>query len=59
MRSISLYGLSDVTLTFHDGTDDYFARQRVFEQLPDVQLPRGSRRACRRSSRRRGSCTAT
>jgi cobalt-zinc-cadmium resistance protein CzcA len=41
MRSISLYGLSDVTLTFADGTDNYFARQRVFERVPDVELPAG------------------
>jgi len=41
VRSISLYGLSDVTLTFEDNTDDYFARQRVFERLPDVDLPEG------------------
>jgi cobalt-zinc-cadmium resistance protein CzcA len=41
MRSISLYGLSDVTLTFVDGTDNYFARQRVFERVPDVELPPG------------------
>jgi len=41
VRSISLYGLSDVTLTFEDNTDDYFARQRVFERLPDVDLPDG------------------
>src|SRR5579864_5196236 len=27
MRSISLYGLSDVILTFQENTDDYFARQ--------------------------------
>src|SRR5208282_3726867 len=27
MRSISLYGLSDVILTFDDGTDSYLARQ--------------------------------
>src|SRR6266566_7645935 len=33
MRSISLYGLSDVVLTFEEGTDDYFARQIVFERL--------------------------
>src|SRR6201986_2748646 len=33
MRSISLYGLSDVILTFDEGTDDYFARQQVFERL--------------------------
>ncbi|MBX6331856.1 MAG: efflux RND transporter permease subunit [Gemmatimonadaceae bacterium] len=41
IRSISLYGLSDVTLTFEDNTDDYFARQQVFERLPGVELPEG------------------
>jgi cobalt-zinc-cadmium resistance protein CzcA len=40
-RSISLYGLSDVTLTFEDGTDNYFARQQVFNLLPGVSLPDG------------------
>jgi cobalt-zinc-cadmium resistance protein CzcA len=40
-RSISLYGLSDVTLTFEDGTDNYFARQQVFNLLPGVSLPSG------------------
>ncbi len=41
MRSISLYGLSDVTLTFTDGTDNYFARQRVFNRMGDLSLPDG------------------
>src|SRR6202047_2231210 len=43
MRSISLYGLSDVILTFDEGKEDYFARQVVFERLSDVQgnLPTG------------------
>ncbi len=43
MRSISLYGLSDVILTFEEGSDDYFAREVVFERLSDVQpnLPMG------------------
>ena len=40
-RSISLYGLSDVTLTFADGTASYFARQRVYNRLPDITLPSG------------------
>jgi heavy metal efflux system protein len=40
-RSISLYGLSDVTLTFADGTTSYFARQRVYNRLPDITLPSG------------------
>ncbi|HXI20935.1 MAG TPA: efflux RND transporter permease subunit, partial [Gemmatimonadales bacterium] len=41
IRSISLYGLSDVRMTFEDGTDNYFARQQVFERLPDLELPDG------------------
>ncbi len=41
VRSISLYGLSSVRITFVHGTDSYFARQQVFERLPDVQLPTG------------------
>ncbi|MEP6473022.1 MAG: efflux RND transporter permease subunit, partial [Gemmatimonadota bacterium] len=41
IRSISLYGLSSVRLTFEDGTDNYFARQQVFERLPDLSLPDG------------------
>src|SRR5215467_8281915 len=41
MRSISLYGLSDIRLTFEEDTDDYFARQVVFERLADVTLPTG------------------
>ena len=41
MRSISLYGLSDIRLTFKESTDDYFARQVVFERLGDATLPDG------------------
>ena len=41
MRSISLYGLSDVRLTFEENVDPYFARQVVFERLSDAQLPTG------------------
>ena len=41
MRSVSLYGLSSLRLTFEEGTDDYFARQVVFERLGDVELPQG------------------
>src|SRR5215831_20121770 len=41
MRSISLYGLSDVRLTFDEGVDPYFARQVVFERLGDAALPQG------------------
>src|ERR1700753_1164464 len=41
MRSVSLYGLSDVVLTFEDGTDNYFARQQVYNARPDIDLPSG------------------
>src|SRR5450432_2371688 len=41
MRSISLYGLSDLRLTFEENTDDYLARQLVFERLGQATLPTG------------------
>src|ERR1700726_3027937 len=41
MRSISLYGLSDVIMTFDKDTDSYFARQIVFERLADASVPSG------------------
>ncbi len=41
VRSISLYGLSDVRLTFGNGTDNYFARQQVFQRISDLSLPTG------------------
>ncbi len=41
MRSVTLYGLSDIQLTFEDQTDNYFARQVVFERMGDAQLPSG------------------
>ena len=40
-RSISLYGLSDVILTFQNGTEDYFARQQVFNRVGELTLPSG------------------
>ena len=41
LRSISLYGLSDVRLTFQEDVDPYFARQIVFQRLSDAVLPAG------------------
>src|ERR1700732_816244 len=40
-RSISLYGLSVVILTFDEDTHDYFARQVVFQRLSEVRFPAG------------------
>lgn len=42
-RSLSRYGLSQVTVVFEDGTDLYWARQQIAERLQEVrgQLPAG------------------
>ena len=42
-RSISKYGLSQVTVIFEEGTDIYFSRQQVAERIQQVkgQLPPG------------------
>ncbi len=42
-RSVSRYGLSQVTVAFDDGTDLYFARQQVAERLQTIasSLPPG------------------
>ena len=39
IRSVSITGLSVVTLTFAEHTEDYFARQQVLERLQGVSLP--------------------
>ena len=39
VRSVTMTGLSIVTLTFAEGTDNYFARQQVMEKLSTVTLP--------------------
>ena len=41
VRSLSRFGLSQVTCVFADGTDVYRARQVVEERLRSVQLPAG------------------
>ncbi len=39
MRSVSIFGLSVVTLTFDDNAEDYFSRQQVLERLRRAYLP--------------------
>src|SRR3954463_4723808 len=41
LRSISLFGLSLVTLTFQDGVEPLVARQQIMERLHDAELPPG------------------
>ncbi len=44
-RSLSRYGLSQVTVVFKDGTDIYWGRQQIAERLAQAkeQLPAGAR----------------
>jgi len=44
VRSISKFGLSQVTVIFEDGTDIYLGRQVVTERLGGVELPAGIER---------------
>ncbi len=44
LRSVSKFGLSQVVVTFEDGTDIYFARQLINERLTTVELPIGIER---------------
>ncbi|HZT82621.1 MAG TPA: efflux RND transporter permease subunit, partial [Gemmataceae bacterium] len=41
VRSISQFGLSQVTVTFDDGTDIYLARQVIAERLSTLEMPPG------------------
>ncbi len=41
LRSISLFGLSMVTLTFEDGVEPLVARQQIMERIPEADLPVG------------------
>lgn len=43
VRSVSLFGLSSVTIYFEDNVDIYFARRLVAEKLPEAQgrIPEG------------------
>ena len=43
VRSVSKYGIADITLDFEEGVDIYWARQQVSEQLAGLMpsLPRG------------------
>lgn len=42
IRSISLFGLSVVTVQFEDGVDDFYAQQYVSNKLNGVSLPEGA-----------------
>ncbi|MFZ4861524.1 efflux RND transporter permease subunit [Sphingobacterium sp. Mn56C] len=42
IRSISLFGLSVVTVQFEDGVEDFYAQQYVSNKLNSVTLPEGA-----------------
>lgn len=41
IRSTTLFGLSVINVMFDDNVDDFFARQQVYNQLNDADLPEG------------------
>jgi cobalt-zinc-cadmium resistance protein CzcA len=41
LRNLSMFGLSNITLTFDEGVDPLFARAQVLERLRDADLPDG------------------
>src|SRR5262249_31776752 len=41
LRSVSKFGLSQIVVTFEDGTDIYFARQVITERLGTAEIPDG------------------
>ena len=41
MRSLSMYGLSSITINFDYDTDPYFARAQAFERIPNATVPDG------------------
>ena len=42
MRSTSTFGLSLITVLFRDGSEDYWARQRLLERIGQASLPAGA-----------------
>ena len=50
LRSISLYGLSSVTMNFDFDTDPYFARAQAFQRISDAEVPDGVTPRCLRCS---------
>src|SRR3954467_14520164 len=42
IRSRTIFGLAVVQMMFEEGTENYWARQRVQEKLTTLQLPEGS-----------------
>lgn len=42
LRSVSMFGLSVITLTFEDGIADNFARAQVIEKMQGASLPSGA-----------------
>ncbi|POM16116.1 Cobalt-zinc-cadmium resistance protein CzcA [Burkholderia cepacia] len=58
-RSISRYGLSQVTVIFKDGTDIYFARQLVNERIQEAKDKLRPASRPRWGRRRRGSARST
>jgi len=42
IKSITMFGLSQISITFDDGVEDYFARAQVLNNLRNVNFPPGA-----------------
>ncbi len=43
IRSISIFGLSNIKVLFADGTDNYWSRQQVLERIGQAEIPADAR----------------
>ena len=59
IRSRTIFGLSVVQLIFEEGTESYWARQRVQEKLARLSLPEGAKPSSGRWRRPTARSTAT
>jgi Cu/Ag efflux pump CusA len=58
IRSISLFGLSQITIVFEDDTDRAYVRNQAYQLLSTVPLPSGAQAGCRPTRRRSERSTA-
>ena len=59
IRSISIFGLSNIKVFFSDGTDNYWSRQQVLERVGQTDIPATPSRSWGPWRARSARCIAT